>query len=532
MQNKYRYIMYCRKSTDSEDRQVQSIPDQKKELAPLVESKQLNVIKVMGESQSAKKPGRPEFNEMIRMIEEGKADGIICWKVNRLARNPIDGGKIQWLLQQGVLKSIIMPGKEHLPSDNVLMMAVELGVANQFILDLSKDIVRGMKSKVDKGWRPMRAPIGYVNDKYGLRGEKRIFKDPERFPLVRKMWDTMLSGSYTIRQVRDKAVKEWGLRGKDGEILSLSGAYKIFTNPFYYGEFTYNDELFQGKHDIMISKIEFDRVQSILGKAGKPRPKYKRLPFNGVINCGECRAMITSDEKSKYIHSTGETKSYIYHHCTKRKKDTECHQKPIKHEELVNQINTYLDLITIPEEFLQWTREVLRSNNEQEEQNRSLILNNHRKNYDDCLKRIDNLINLYISQDNANKELLTEDEFKNQKNGLIAEKGQIEGQIRKVEQGVNEWMDLTEKTFEFATYARARFETADFEGKTQILGVIGQNFSLIDGKLDITLAKPFLILKNGLTNISLQKVMSEPALRVGIQRENAPLGGAYFSWSG
>jgi hypothetical protein len=46
------------------------------------------------------------------------------------------------------------------------------------------------------------------------------------------------------------------------------------------------------------------------------------------------------------------------------------------------------------------------------------------------------------------------------------------------------------------------------------------------------LTKPFLILKNGLTNVSLQKVMSEPALRVGLQRENAPLGGAYFSWSG
>src|SRR4051812_5215381 len=93
-----RYIMYCRKSTDSEDRQVQSIPDQKRELEPLVKNNNLKVVKVFGESQSAKHPGRPEFNEMVRMFEKGEADGIICWKMNRLSRNPIDGGTMQWLL--------------------------------------------------------------------------------------------------------------------------------------------------------------------------------------------------------------------------------------------------------------------------------------------------------------------------------------------------------------------------------------------------------------------------------------------------
>jgi hypothetical protein len=61
---------------------------------------------------------------------------------------------------------------------------------------------------------------------------------------------------------------------------------------------------------------------------------------------------------------------------------------------------------------------------------------------------------------------------------------------------------------------------------------LGQNFSLSDGKLDITLAKPFLILKNGLSGVSLQKVASEPSLYLDLQRENAPLGGVNFSWSG
>jgi site-specific DNA recombinase len=531
--NNNRYAEYCRKSSDSEDRQVQSIPDQQKELMPLRIARQANVVKSYGESQSAKKPGRPYFNEMIKLIEEGKIDGIICWKINRLARNPIDGGKIQWLLQTGKLKSILTPGKEYLPTDNVLMMAVELGMANQFILDLSKDVTRGMNTKVQKGWRPVKAPLGYLNDPVGLRGEKRIFKDPERFELVQKMWKLMLTGNYTIRRLRDIITNEWGLRSRqNNNTLSLGGLYRIFTNSFYYGEFTYHGEVFQGKHEPMISKVEFDRVQQVLGRAGKPRPKYKRLPFNGLIQCGECGAMITSDEKIKDIKATGEVRSYIYHHCTKKKKDTLCYQKPIKHEELVKQVNAYLNLITIPEEFLHWTREVLKANNEQEEYDRTLMLENHRKNYDSCLKRIDNLINLYISGDNADKELLTEEEFKNQKNALVAEKGQIEAQMKKIGERVNDWMDLTEKTFEFATYAKSFFEKADYEQKTDILRAFGQNFTLLDGKLDITLAKPFLVLKNGLTEASIQMAMSEPAKLLQPIGKNRPLETVFSHWSG
>ena len=51
-------------------------------------------------------PGRPIFNDMLRRIQTGEAQGIICWKVDRLARNPVDGGQIQWLLQQGVIAHI------------------------------------------------------------------------------------------------------------------------------------------------------------------------------------------------------------------------------------------------------------------------------------------------------------------------------------------------------------------------------------------------------------------------------------------
>ena len=153
MQNKekIKYFVYLRKSTDTEDRQIQSIEDQKKELIKYADQFNLEIAGEFQENKSAKAPGRPEFGRMLSEINRGKANGILCWKINRLARNPVDGGEIQWLIQQGVIQSIQTPGREYKTGDNVMMMSVELGIANQFILDLSKDVKRGMQSKAEKG---------------------------------------------------------------------------------------------------------------------------------------------------------------------------------------------------------------------------------------------------------------------------------------------------------------------------------------------------------------------------------------------
>ena len=188
-----KFFLYCRKSSEDANRQVQSIDDQKKVMLEIALMKNLEVVKIFEESQSAKAPGRPEFSKMLEEIRKGKAQGILAWKLDRIARNPIDGGSIIWMLQTGILQQIVTNDRDYFPNDNVLMMSVEFGMANQFILDLSKNVKRGMNAKYDKGIRPTLAPIGYRNNTV----EKTVEADSERFPLVRKMWDMMLMGTYS-----------------------------------------------------------------------------------------------------------------------------------------------------------------------------------------------------------------------------------------------------------------------------------------------------------------------------------------------
>ncbi|MFA5961515.1 MAG: recombinase family protein [Parcubacteria group bacterium] len=507
MESKPKYLMYLRKSTDSEDRQIQSIEDQKKELGRIAKQLNLEIKGVFQENQSAKKPGRPEFNKLMTEIKKGKASGILCWKINRLARNPVDGGEIQWLLQQGIIQSIQTPGREYRSADNVMMMAVELGMASQYIIDLGRDVKRGMLSKAEKGWRPGRAPIGYLNDRGGDQGSKVIHVDDQKFPIVRKMWDLMLTGEYSVSKIVDIANNEWGLRRttKKGDFkLHETHGYKIFINPFYCGQYDFLGKTYQGKHTPMVRSDEFDHVQRLLGIKTKPQNRHKDLPYRGTIRCGECGCHITTEIKTKRIKSTGNIKSFLYHRCTRKKLDTHCNQKPISFDKINDQIIKKLESVALPESFLGFALKVLSRDNEFEVNNRNIMIENQQKTLKSCQNRIDNLLQVFISPSNGDKELLSEEEFKTQKLSLLKEKSEIEQTLDNLSQRADEWLELTEKTFKFAVYAKENFNAGDYKTKTTILRSLGSSFILKDGILDITLRKQYQIIEKGIETIKAQ----------------------------
>ena len=234
---KIKYFLYARKSSESEDRQVASIESQINELTKVAKRENFQIIEILQESRSAKIPGRPIFNKMIERIKNNEADGILCWKLNRLARNPVDGGQIMWMLQNGIIKQIATYARNFYPSDHSVVISVEFGMATQFSRELSGDTKRGLIAKAEKGWLPGIAPLGYLNEKFKIKGEKNIIPDPKGFPLVKKLWDKFLTGNYSVAQVGEYAEKELGLISKrKPKCIVKSKFYELFTNPFYYGD--------------------------------------------------------------------------------------------------------------------------------------------------------------------------------------------------------------------------------------------------------------------------------------------------------
>lgn len=514
LNQKIKYFLYARKSEESEDRQALSIPSQIEVCKNLAKEHNLKIVNILYESQTAKKPGRKKFNEMIERINNGEANGIICWKLNRLARNPIDGGNIQWLIQNGVIRHIMTPERDYKTGDNVLIMSVEFGMANQFIIDLSNDTKRGLDNKLKEGWLPNIAPIGYSNNVL----KHTIVKDSERFGLVRQMWNLMLTGSYTPSQILEKASNEWGLRTRKhkrigGKELSLSGIYRVFSNVFYAGIISRKDgREFQGKHEQMITIEEFERVQELLGRKGKPRPKKHQFAFTGVIRCSECGCLYTAERKHKLIHKTGQMKEYAYYHCTKKKKNIKCNSKALKERDIELQIEEEIEKLTILPEFLDWALKDIRARNDTEIDDRSKIYEMQHKTLVKTQQELDELTKMRY------RKLIDDDAFLKEKKILEKTICKMESNLRKTERRAKEWQELAEKTFHLATYAHKEFIFGDLQKKKEILLSLGQNFIIKDKKLLIEanewlqpIEKGYPVLEKEYTKVRTNKNLSTEA---------------------
>ena len=477
---KTKFFIYARKSSEAEDRQMASIDSQIKELEKLAEELNLEVVKKFSESKSAKSPGRPIFNDMITRIEKGEADGILCWKINRLARNPIDGGQISWLLQEGNIQQIQTYGRCYNSDDNVIMMSVELGMANQFVRDLSVDSKRGTLSKAERGWYPAFAPLGYINNKEKGKGNKEIIIDPETFHNVRKIFNLALTNCHTVAKILDIVNNEWMMKNQFGRKVARNTLYRILSNPFYYGKFEYpkhSGSWYQGKHKPMITKKEYDKLQIILGRKDKQRPQKHEFPFTGMIRCGECGAMITAEERVK-IQKNGNIHNYTYYHCTKRINPS-CSQKTIRDNKLEDQIIGELEKIDLSKNFIEWTIDgvvkIIKEESSGNKHEKAKIT----KEYNLCVRKLKGLIAM-----RANNEI-DKEEFSNMKTELNKEKLNLEGQIKNPKNETKERISKLKKDFSIAEDAQQKFLKASPFEKKVILSQLGSNLSLKDNNLFI-----------------------------------------------
>jgi len=341
-----KYCLYARKSTESDERQVQSIDSQVKEMLQIAERENLEIVDIRRESKSAKDSGnRPIFKELLKDIAEEKFNAILTWAPDRLSRNAGDLGSLVDLMDEKKLMSIRTFGQtfSNSPNEKFLLMILcsqaKLENDNRGI-----NVKRGLRARCERGLWPTCPPTGYFKEKrVDHKGQCLI--DPDRGHVIRQMFEKVAYEKWSGRKLYNWLRFDLNFRTALGKKhLSLGNIYRLLENTFYYGPFEYprgSGNWYQGKHEPLITKELFDLVQDQMKNSQLVRRESIEFAFTKIMTCGLCGSGISATEKFKKLKNGGYNR-HIYYGCTKAK-DKNCKCGYISEEDLIKQLQKQVE---------------------------------------------------------------------------------------------------------------------------------------------------------------------------------------------
>ena len=411
-----KFFLYARKSTDVEDKQILSIEAQITELRALAKKEGLEIVEELIEKQTAKVPGRPLFNAMLDRIENGEASGIISWHPDRLARNSVDGGKIIYLLDTGRLAGLKFNTFWFEPTpQGKFMLNIAFGQSKYYVDALSENVKRGLRQKVRRGEYPSIAPVGYLND---VRA-KTIVVDKKKSAIIRNAFELYAKNESRLEDISDFLAQQ-SIVSRNGKQLKRDRISFILSNSFYCGFFTYAGELYEGKHQSIISKNIFDKVQEVLKKRGRPHHTTTNAPqaFCGLLRCA-CGMMVTGEYKVKR-QKNGNVHYYTYYHCSRKSKATICKEPCIRQEELDTQVSSLLQQYSLKEDWAAQLLTMLEKDQKEAARSSVAIDQDARSRIVEINNKLQRLLDGYLEQD------IERETYLQKKATLMSEKKSLE----------------------------------------------------------------------------------------------------------
>ena len=475
-----KYFVYCRKSSEDDERQALSIEAQLQELRDFAKQNDLFVVKEFYESKTAKEPGRENFNEMLGEIEKGNAQGILAWNPDRLARNSVDGGRVIYLVDTGKITSLKFPTFwfEATPQGK-FMLSVAFGQAKYYTDNLRENILRGIRQKIRRGELSAKAPLGYFNEPRLCT----IEPDKKTFRKVKECLEAFATGEHTLTSIQRKMFSLGLVGARTGKMLTLASVEHILKNPFYYGHFLYRGELHQGSHKPMITKKLFDQIQVALEKNGKPRKKRgpKNFHYLGFATCGECGYSITAE---RHIKKSG--LKFIYYRCTHKSKTIKCSQtRFLREEELTRQVKVHCQKVSLPDEWREKFLAKLETEDKENRHSSNLFAQNLRDQISAIKEKLERLTDAYLA------EVLELAEYQERKNKLMAEKKTIEEKLSDFERKGNHWLELMRNWILEANQAENLWKQENLLGMKDFLVSVGSNRRLASGTLSAEFKMPW-----------------------------------------
>jgi DNA invertase Pin-like site-specific DNA recombinase len=478
-----KYFLYCRKSTEDEERQVLSLQSQREAVDRAFLGKdEVEIVDVFEESKSAKKPGRSVFATMLERIEAGEADGIISWAPDRLARNSVDGGRVIYLLDTGVLRDLKFATYTfENNSQGKFMLSIMFGQSKYYSDALSENVKRGNATKIAMGWRPNRAPLGYRN----CPETKTTIPDPDQFPIIRHIFDLFLTGAYTPHQIVKIAQNNWGHftprnKRSGGRPLGRSSIYQTLSNPFYKGVIVWGGATYPGRHQPMVTAEEFDRVQALLSNRSTPRLQRQSFVYSGTLACGRCGRAVTAERKTNRYG-----RHYTYYHCAARGRlNRGCGEPSVEEGNLNLQFKAFLASLGITRQLAAWARKRLKTDLLEAQEKATQFAAARLSAIAEIASQLRELTSLRL------RRMVTDEEFTQERERLEKSRSSLE---RAENPTFNDQMfELLDIIGRISKYALDWFSTAPNDQKQALIKMLCSNPSLIGKKLSVEAVKPFM----------------------------------------
>ena len=291
-------------------------------------------ITIVGEyadrAMTGKNDNRPEFQRMIHDCARGRVDFVICWKVDRFARNRYDAATYKARIKKYGVKVIYV--KEYIPDgpEGILLEAVLEGSAEYYSANLSQNIRRGMhenalQCKVNNG----ALPLGYCKGPDG-----KFAVEPAGAAIVRDIFEMYTSGMKAVEICAD--LNSRGLRTGHGARFNKNSLRSILSNDRYIGVYQYADVRIENGVPAIITKEMFDLAQDAIKRRAKaPASSWSDVSYllTGKLFCGLCGSSMIGESGTSRNGS-----KHNYYICSARKRRKACNKKSVKKDHLEEQV--------------------------------------------------------------------------------------------------------------------------------------------------------------------------------------------------
>ena len=246
---KRRYVIYLRKSTNDESKQVRSLEDQRTECLALAKSQGISIRDedILEESASAKKSGnRKIFDDMLMGFRTGKYHGLISWSPDRISRNMKEAGEVIEMIDEELIQDLLFKTYQFENNPNgKMLLGILFATSKQYSDKLGVDVTRGISGNTKEGLYN-----GVVKKGYYVDSEKGYFiPDSYNWDLLREAVSMRLyKGKSNLEIAQFLNDSHFSARKNQDEEYAKVRVDKqmvgdIFADPFYFGLYQYGKNL-------------------------------------------------------------------------------------------------------------------------------------------------------------------------------------------------------------------------------------------------------------------------------------------------